>query len=86
MNGEMTQEDIQKLETLKKLVLKKILSRQAIERLARIKLVKPELASQLELYLLQLYQSGKIKGEISDEQLRMILETISSKKEFKIIK
>ncbi len=76
----------QKLEELKKRVMKVILSREAMERLGRIKLVKPELAAQLELYLVQLYQAGKIKGAISEEQIKLILETLSTKKEFKIIK
>ncbi|MGC8812463.1 MAG: DNA-binding protein [Candidatus Aenigmatarchaeota archaeon] len=79
-------EDLKQLEELKKVILKKILSKQAFERLARIKLVKPELAAQLELYLLQLYQQNKIKEEISDEQLKAILERLTSKREFKIIK
>ena len=76
----------QQLEELKKRVMKVILSREAMERLGRIKLVKPELAAQLELYLVQLYQAGKIKGAISEEQIKLILETLSTKKEFKIIK
>ncbi len=66
--------------------MKKILSKEAIERLGRIRVVKPELASQLELYLVQLYQAGKLKTEISDEQLKMILESLTAKKDFKIIK
>jgi len=74
------------LEEMKKMILKRILSKEAIERLGRIRLVKPEIANQLELYLIQLYQAGKIKNVISDEQLKTILETISSKRRFKIIK
>ncbi len=76
----------QKLEELKKRVMKAILSKEAMERLGRIKLVKPELAAQLELYLVHLYQSGKIKGAISEEQMKLILETLSARKEFKIIR
>lgn len=79
-------EEQQKLETVKKEVMKKILSKDALERLGRIKLIKPDLASQLELYLVQLYQNGKIKSLISEEQMKMILETLSTKREFKIIK
>ena len=60
------------------------LSKEAWERLSRLRLVKGETASNLELYLLQLYQSGKIKGEVSDSQMRQILELVSPKKEFKI--
>lgn len=78
--------EAQRMEQLKKIVLKKILSREASERLARIKLVKPDIANQLEMYLVQLYESGKIKGEVSDEQIKTILDMVSSKKDFKIIK
>jgi len=76
----------EELEEIRKEVLKKVLSKEAFERLGRIKLVKPEVASQLELYLIQLFQSGKIKSQISDEQLKAILEKLSSKPKFKIIR
>ena len=85
MNPEETQE-MQKLEAMKKTVLKKVLTKEATERLGRIKLVKPEIANQLELYLVQLYQSGKIAIMITDEQLKMILEQISTKQKFRILK
>jgi len=84
MNGEA--EELQKLEVMKKAVLKKILTKEATERLGRIKLVKPEIANQLELYLVQLYQTGKIGNMITDEQLKMILEQISTKQKFRILK
>ena len=71
---------------LKKTLVKKILSKEALERLGRIRLAKPELAEQIELYILQIYQAGKIKEEISDEQLKAILEVLTNKKEFRIIK
>jgi programmed cell death protein 5 len=86
MNDDVSLEEMKKIEELKKIILKKVLSREAFERLGRIKLVKPELASQLELYLVQLHQSGKLKENISDEQLKMLLETLTSGKSFKIIK
>lgn len=79
-------EEMNRIERLKTLILRKILSKGAIERLGRIRLVKPELAAQLELYLIQLYQAGKIKGEVTDEQLRTILEMLTSKKRFNILK
>jgi len=75
---------LQELEKLKKVVMRKILTKEAIERLGRIRLVKPELATQLELYLLQLYQSGQIKNTIDDAQLKQILDAITKKKKFKI--
>jgi programmed cell death protein 5 len=77
-------EELRRLELLKKTILSKILSREARERLARIRLVKPNFVAQLEIYLIQLYQSGKISQPLSDEQLKKILEIFSRKKEFRI--
>lgn len=79
-------QQLQELEKLKKIVLRKILTKEAIERLGRIRLVKPQLAAQLELYLMQLYQSGQIKTTIDDSKLRNILNSLTKKKKFKIIK
>ena len=73
-------------EEMQKAMLKRILSKHAIERLGRVRVVKPELAMQLEAYLVQLFQAGKIKGEVSEEQLKTILEAVSAQKEYKILK
>jgi programmed cell death protein 5 len=77
MQRQPTPEDIQQVELMKRTMMRKILSRGAIDRLSRIKMVKPDVAAQLELYLMDLYKSGKIKSEVSEEQMKMILETIS---------
>ena len=85
----MTEEDMKQQEemnAMKKVIMQKILDRSAIERLGRIRLVKPDMANQLELYLMQLYQSGKLKNVVTEQQLIMILDSLSSKKEFKIIR
>ncbi|MEM5766343.1 MAG: DNA-binding protein [Candidatus Aenigmatarchaeota archaeon] len=86
MNEEISPENLKKIEEMKRTILKKILSKEAIERIARVKLVKPELVNELELYLIQLYQAGKIKEEISEGQIKMILEKLAEEKKFKIIK
>jgi programmed cell death protein 5 len=78
--------NMEQIEAMKKIVLNRIMTKDARERLGRLKLVKPDLASQLELYLIQIYQSGKVEGQITDEQLKSILEMMSSKKEFNIQK
>ncbi|HKZ45209.1 MAG TPA: DNA-binding protein [archaeon] len=83
---EINLDEMKKIDELKKLIMKKILTKEAIERLGRIRLVKPDLAAQLELYLVQLFQEGKIKREISDRELKMILDSLTAKKEFKILK
>jgi programmed cell death protein 5 len=73
----LSPEEAQLAEQMKRAAMRKILSRGALDRLARVKLVRPEIAAQLELYLMNLYKSGKIKSEVSEEQMKMILETIS---------
>ncbi len=89
MREEVTPEDYEKMkqfEQMKKQVVRKVLTKDAIERMGRIKLVKPELANQLELYLVQLYQSGEIKETIDDDQLRELLNLVTKKNKFNIIR
>jgi len=85
MNG-TDMEEMKKVEEMKKIVLRKLMTKEAIERMSRLRLVKPDLAAQLELYLVQLYQTGKIGKAITDDQLKIILENLTSRKEFKIIR
>lgn len=62
-----------------------VLTPEARSRLANIKIAKPEYAVQIENLLIQLAQSGQLKQEISDAQLKQILGKISEKKkEFRI--
>jgi len=86
MNDEVNPEQLKQIEEMKKKIMKTILTREAIERMGRIRLVKPDLALQIELYLVQLYQAGKLKGQITDENLKMILDTLTAKRDFKIIR
>jgi programmed cell death protein 5 len=79
-------EEMERFEKLKKEVLRNILTKEAIERLGRVRMVKPQLAMQIELYLIQLYQAGKIKGNINEEQLKTLLKSLSEKKEYRIKK
>ena len=73
------------LETQKQSALRQIMTTEARQRINRIKLVKPEFAEQIELQLIQIAQSGKVKLPITDEQLKWILSRLqSTSKEFKI--
>jgi len=85
MNME-SQADEMQLEVAKKMMLSKILDNAAIERLGRVRMANPMLASQLELYLLQLMQAGQLKETITDAKLRQILDTLVTKRETKIIR
>ena len=67
-----------------KSIMSQILEPKARERLANLKVVKPELAMQLEMYLAQLAQSGQIQSKLTDEQIVLILRKLSEKREIKI--
>ncbi len=71
-------------EIKKSQILRKILTPEARSRLENIKLVKPEIAEQIELYLIQLVSAGKIKSMIGDEEIKEILKTLTPKQETKI--
>lgn len=86
MEYQISPEELVRLEALKKEILQKILTKEAKERLGRVKMVKPELVTQIEFYLIQLYQAGKIKTPITDNQLKEMLEKLSTEKEFRIIR
>ncbi|MBU0953501.1 MAG: hypothetical protein KKA90_03715 [Nanoarchaeota archaeon] len=66
------------LEQQKRVIMLRILSKEAYERLARIKLVNPELAGQLELYIMQLVQAGRLTDMVTDQKLKEILKILSS--------
>jgi programmed cell death protein 5 len=70
----------EQIEIQKQTVLRQILTQEARQRLANIKMIRPEFAEQLELQLIQLAQSGKVKVPISDEQLKQALARIESRR------
>ena len=70
----------QEYQAQKEALLKQILSPEARQRLANIKMIKPEFTDQLELQLIQLAQAGKIGIPVSDAQLKQILIQLQSRK------
>ena len=74
----------QEMQEALKVVSWQILEPAARERLNNLRVVKPELAMQLEAYLAQLYQAGQIKQKISEAQLITILKKLSEKRDIRI--
>ncbi len=71
--------------SMKEQALRTLLSPQARLRLTNVRMVKPELASMVENYLIGLASQGKLNTQISDEQLKQILQSIQQpKRDFKI--
>ncbi len=76
---------MRQLEEMKRNIMSKILTKEASERLGRVRSVNPELAGQVELYLLQIYQTGKLQGtKIDDGKMKEILRTLTEKKDYSI--
>ncbi len=73
-------ENQQELEVQKQSILRKILTPEARQRLTNIRMVKPEFATQLEMQLIQLAQTGRMKIPIGDAQLKEALLHLQSQK------
>jgi programmed cell death protein 5 len=68
------------LEAQKQAILRQILDEEARQRLANVRLVRPQLAEAVELRLIQLAQQGAVKGKLNDSQLKDILRNIQGKR------
>ena len=66
-------------------VLQVVLDPQARQRLMNIRMVKPDLATAVENYLINAASTGRINRPLSDEELKQLLLRIQQpKKDFKI--
>lgn len=60
-------------------VMRVILEPEARERLARVRMARPDIAESLENQLLMLYQQGRVRGKIDDATLRQLLARVTPK-------
>lgn len=63
----------------KEAVLRQILTPEARQRLTNIKMVKSQFAEQIEMQLIQLASSGRLRGQVTDEQLKALLQQLQGK-------
>ncbi len=63
-----------------------ILSKDALNRLSNIRAIKPEMAQQVEIYLMEMYQARQIKPPLSDTAFKGMLDRLILKKETKIVR
>jgi len=74
-----SQEDKEK-KAYRENVMRIALTSEARQRLANIRMVKPQIAQTIEEYIMQMAASGKLKQTIDDDQLKELLGSIQGKK------
>ncbi len=79
--SEEVQRARQEAEAQKEALMRKILTPEARQRLTNIKMVRPDYADQLELQLIQVAQSGRVKLPIDDDMLKRLLLQIQSRQD-----
>lgn len=73
-------QDSERAESMKKAIIRKVLTQDAKERLGRLKLGYPELATNIENQLIMMYQSGRLPGQVDDATLKKLLAQVQPKK------
>ena len=77
---QVAEQQEQAYNTKKYELMRKVLSPEGRQRLENIRMVKPQFAEQIELQLIQLYQSGRLRGStpLPDQAFKKLLEQITS--------
>jgi programmed cell death protein 5 len=60
--------------------LRMALTSDARQRLANVKMVRPDLASSIEEYVIQLASAGKLAKAVDDEQVKQMLAALQERK------
>jgi programmed cell death protein 5 len=74
------EEQTKQMEAQRQLVLRQILTPEARERLANLRIARAEVAGAVEDQLIMLAQSGRINQQIDDATLKELLRKIVPKK------
>lgn len=61
-------------------IMRMALTSEARQRLANVRMVKPQTAQTIEDYIIQLASSGRLKKVIDDDELKAILGQFQEKK------
>ena len=74
------EKDATERKALREGLLRMALTSEARQRLANVKMVKPELAASIEEYVIQVASSGKLRNVIDDEQVKQMLAALQERK------
>ncbi len=82
-NNERAREE--EIKQMRERALRILLTPEARQRLNNLKMVRPELVSNVEDYIIAMGSQGRINRALTDEELKKILLQIqSSRRDFKI--
>ena len=65
---------------LRENIMRMALTSEARQRLANVKMVKPQIAQSIEDYIIQMATTGKLKNVINDDQLKELLGSLQERK------
>lgn len=74
------EESKEQIEEQKKIIMRQLLEPEARERLARLRLARPDVAGMVEQQVFMLAQSGRLNGKIDDNTLKQILAKVMPRK------
>ena len=77
--------DAQERKMMRDAALRMAFTSEARQRLANVKMVKPDIAASIEEYVIQMVSSGRLKRAVDDDQLKQMLTSLQgNKREIKI--
>jgi programmed cell death protein 5 len=65
---------------MREAALRMALTSEARQRLANVRMVRPDLANSIEEYVIQLASSGKLRKAVDDDQVKQMLTALQEKK------
>lgn len=72
--------EAQERKMMREAALRMALTSDARQRLANVRMVRPDLANSIEEYVIQLASSGKLRKAVDDEQVKQMLGALQEKK------
>jgi programmed cell death protein 5 len=79
LKEQANEQQVAEAQAQKEALLRQILTPEARARLTNVRMVKPQFAEQIEMQLIQLASSGRLRDRVTDEQLKSLLLQLQGK-------